>query len=58
LNEFGNIDFQQQNMLYALHELEVIGENRVSSEAEKSEKVRMITDLEKNLYLEEICWRQ
>ena len=45
-------------MLYALHELEVIGENRVSSEAEKSEKVRMITDLEKNLYLEEICWRQ
>ncbi len=58
LNEFGNIDFQQQNMLYALHELEVIGENRVSSEAEKSEKVRMITDLEKNLYSEEICWRQ
>ncbi len=58
LTKFGNIDFQQRKLLYALHELEVLRENRVLSEAEKSAKARMITDLEKNIYLEEICWQQ
>ncbi len=35
-----------------------MGERRVLSKVEKNEKTRLISDLETNIYLEEICWRQ
>ena len=58
MNEFGNIDFQNQKLLHSLHELDAAGERRVQSEVEKSEKARLTSELERNIYLDEICWRQ
>uniref|UniRef100_A0A2N9G614 Uncharacterized protein n=1 Tax=Fagus sylvatica TaxID=28930 RepID=A0A2N9G614_FAGSY len=58
VNEFGNIHFKHQKLLHSLHELESLGERRVLSEVEKNERLRLISDLETTLYLEEICWRQ
>jgi hypothetical protein len=58
INEFGNIHFKYQKLLHSLHELESLGERRVLSEVEKNERLRLISDLETNIYLEEICWRQ
>ena len=58
VDEFGNIHFKHQKLLHSLHELETLGEKRVLSEAEKNERTRLISDLETNIYLAEICWRQ
>ena len=58
VNEFGNVHFKHQKLLHSLHELETSGERRVLSEVEKTERIRLINDLEMNIYLEEICWRQ
>jgi hypothetical protein len=55
---FGNIYFKHQKMLLALHELETIEESRVLTAEEKGVKAGLISDLEKNTYLDEICWRQ
>jgi hypothetical protein len=41
-----------------LHELETAGERSVLSEVEKNERIRLINDLETNIYFEEICWHQ
>jgi hypothetical protein len=57
-NEFGNIHFKQQKLLFSLHELETTSERRDLSEEEKVERNRLISDLEKNTYLEEICCHQ
>uniref|UniRef100_A0A2N9G2U9 Reverse transcriptase domain-containing protein n=1 Tax=Fagus sylvatica TaxID=28930 RepID=A0A2N9G2U9_FAGSY len=58
VNEFGNVQSKHQKLLHLLHELETAGERRVLSDFEKSERLRLINDLETNMYLEEICWRQ
>uniref|UniRef100_A0A2N9FWK9 Reverse transcriptase domain-containing protein n=1 Tax=Fagus sylvatica TaxID=28930 RepID=A0A2N9FWK9_FAGSY len=58
VNEFGNVHFKQQKLLWSLHEMETLGERRALSEVENSERTRMISDLEMNTYLEEICWWQ
>jgi hypothetical protein len=58
VNEFGNIHFKHQKLLHSLHELESLGERRVLSEDEKNERIRLISDLETNMHLDEICWRQ
>ena len=41
-----------------MHELETAGERRELADIEKSERLWLINDLETNIYLEEICWRQ
>ena len=58
VNEFGNVHFKQQKLLWSLHEMETLGERRALSEVENNERTCMISDLETNTYLEEICWRQ
>uniref|UniRef100_A0A2N9IH31 Reverse transcriptase domain-containing protein n=1 Tax=Fagus sylvatica TaxID=28930 RepID=A0A2N9IH31_FAGSY len=58
MNEFGNVHFKYQKLLLSLHELETLGESRVLSEAEKTERTRLISEIETTIYLEEICWRQ
>jgi hypothetical protein len=58
VNEFGNIHFKHQKLLHSLHELESLGERRVLSKDEKNERIHLISDLETNMYLDEICWRQ
>ncbi len=58
VNEFGNVHFKQQKLLWSLHEMETLGERRALSEVENNERTRMISDLEMNTYLEEICWWQ
>ena len=57
-NEFGNIHFKQQKLLLSLHELETTSERWDLSEGEVSERIRLISELEKNTLLEEICCRQ
>ena len=57
-SEFGNIHFKQQKLLQSLHELETSSERRDLSKDEKFARTRLISDLEKNTYLDEICWRQ
>uniref|UniRef100_A0A2N9GDX6 Reverse transcriptase domain-containing protein n=1 Tax=Fagus sylvatica TaxID=28930 RepID=A0A2N9GDX6_FAGSY len=57
-NEFGNIHFKQQKLLLSLHELETTSERWDLSEGEGSERNRLISELEKNTLLEEICCRQ
>jgi hypothetical protein len=57
-NEFGNIHFKQQKLLFSLHELETTSEMRDLSEGEVAERLRLISELEKNSLLEEICCRQ
>lgn len=56
--EFGNVGLNHQRLLLALHELETLGEGRTLSGAEKVEKDRLIVELEKNILLDEISWRQ
>jgi exonuclease III len=57
-NEFGNVHFKQQKLLLSLHELETTSESRDLSEGEVAERLRLISELEKNTLLEEICCRQ
>jgi hypothetical protein len=57
-NEFGNIYFKHQKLLQSLHELETASEQRDLSEDEVVARTRLISDLEKNTLLDEICWRQ
>ena len=45
-------------MLQSLHELETSSEQRDLTEDEISARNMVISDLEKNTYLDEICWRQ
>jgi hypothetical protein len=56
-NEFGNI-FKQQKLLISLHELKTTSERRVLSKVEVYERNRLISELEKNTLLKEICCRQ
>jgi hypothetical protein len=58
VNEFGNVQSKHQKLLHSLHELGTAGERRVLSDFEKSKRLRLINDLETNMYLEEICWCQ
>lgn len=55
---FGNIYFKHQKILLALHELETVEESRVLTAEEKGVKAGLVSDLEKNTYMDEICWRQ
>ena len=57
-SEFGNIHFKYQKLLQSLHKLETSSERRDLTEDEISVRTRLISDLEKNTYLDEICWRQ
>jgi hypothetical protein len=57
-NEFGNIHFKHLKLLQSLHELETSSEQRDLTEDELSARTRLISDLEKNTFLDEICWRQ
>jgi hypothetical protein len=57
-NEFGNIHFKHQKLLQSLHELESTSERRDLSEGEVAERIRLISELEKNTLLEEICCRE
>uniref|UniRef100_A0A2N9EX59 Reverse transcriptase domain-containing protein n=1 Tax=Fagus sylvatica TaxID=28930 RepID=A0A2N9EX59_FAGSY len=45
-------------LLLSLHELETTSESRDLSEGEVAERLRLISELEKNTLLEEICCRQ
>uniref|UniRef100_A0A2N9HX34 Reverse transcriptase domain-containing protein n=1 Tax=Fagus sylvatica TaxID=28930 RepID=A0A2N9HX34_FAGSY len=45
-------------LLQSLHELETASEQRELSEDEVVARTRLISDLEKNTLLDEICWRQ
>ena len=45
-------------MLQSLHELETSSEQRDLTEDELSARTRLVSDLEKNTFLDEICWRQ
>ena len=54
-NEFGNIQLKKQQFLHSLHELETTREMRHLTEEERLERARLISDLVKNTYLDEIC---
>ena len=54
-NEFDNINFKQQKLSNSLHVLETTGDSGDLSVKEKVKRAQMISDLEKNIYLEEIC---
>ena len=58
VNEFGNVQSKHLKLLHLLHKLEIDGKRRVLFDFEKSERLRLINDLETNMHLEEICWRQ
>jgi hypothetical protein len=54
-NEFGNIHFKPQKLLLSLHEFETTNEMRDLSKGEVYERNWLISELEKNTLLEEIC---
>ncbi len=55
---FGHMRHRRNILMLELDKLDVMVEQRPLSEDKKSQKDRIITDLEKNALLEEISWRQ
>ena len=56
--EFGNVTLKLQGVLQAIQRLEVIIESRALTEEEKTEKLNLSIEWEKNSLMEEISWRQ
>ncbi|CAI0460218.1 unnamed protein product [Linum tenue] len=55
---FGNIDKRVEDLLIKIKELERVEEERILHDGEREERAKLEIDLRRDLFLQEICWRQ